>query len=315
MGEDIKQPLINSMEVPEIPQMEEIPTETKSGLGIDVEGLKETMVNFIVPLVSLGIVAFLILVFALPIFKSLPELTATYKTNQDKIRSLESKVIKLKEIKKYQAVIDENSALVNKVLVSVEDVPRVSEQIRQISLNSGLTITRLNFSTSTGPLPGSATPEGLEGVEVATPVTRLSLGTDGVYGQIIAFMKSLEESAQLVTIDSFRFAKNNTSDTTGVLSLSFSLEAPYLFVQSNAVTDDAVNLNLNDPDFARIMAELKEYRYYEFSLEQLSAAKEELEAAEEETVTTPEGEDAPVVEGAEVVTDPEVVVPEGAITE
>ena len=117
--------------------------------GFDASGLKETLINYIVPLVSL-ILSLLIGLFILyPSYKSLPELKSQFESKRLLKSNLENKLATLNKLVDFKRVVDENSDLVSRVLVSEQLVPGLLTQVDKIARESGFNISRLNYGLGT----------------------------------------------------------------------------------------------------------------------------------------------------------------------
>ncbi|MFH1648772.1 MAG: hypothetical protein ABIA11_03560, partial [Patescibacteria group bacterium] len=118
-----------------------------------------------------------------------------------------------------------------------------------------------------------------------------------------------EDAARFVSAPSFRYSSSRSAEGDNRLSANFSVESPYLFVQSNAVTDEPVNLDVSSQEFVDFVNMIKGLRYYEFLNIDVEAVEETEEATEEEiTEDAPEEiegtpEENPPVEEAPPVTE------------
>jgi hypothetical protein len=107
-------------------------------------------------------------------------------------------------------------------------------------------------------------------------------------------MEIVENAARYVSIADFRYSISDKNDEGGNLSSNFSVNSPYLFVQSAAVTDDPINLDITSPEFTSFMEMLKGLDYYDFLNTEIQAVEENPEEeSEEETVLEEEETDEP----------------------
>lgn len=256
-------------------------------LGLDPEKamrLKSAVINFIVPIVSMVLCLVLILVVIVPTYKQMPlkksELDAATQKKQD----LTTKLDNLNKLEQYKSVLDENLALVNKVLVTTSEEPKVSDEILQIAFASGMTVERLVTSGSTpanapaaAAAPATTASEDVEGAPkttttpVAEPVTaksiNASLGATGNLDQLEVFLTELENAARFVGVSSFRFTSvtGKGASDDGMYTFTISLDAPYMAVNSTASTDDPVEAELDTAKYQDFIAKLKALKFYEFS--------------------------------------------------
>ena len=228
-------------------------------MGMDMSKVKGTIINFIVPLICFS--ASLLLI----IFIIYPSISGTQKAKDElnaqiqKKLSLEEKVLKLKKLVDFKTMLDENSGLIDKVLVSEANVPQLLDEVFQIATNSGMKISRLSYSfgdtTAAAETKGSGSQPTSQVGNVA-----VSLAGDVSYDQMIVLLENMENAARAITTEDLRYSKNEE----GVLSTSYSIGSSFLFVQSNAVTDEPVELDVTDPNFTTFINKIKALKYYEF---------------------------------------------------
>ncbi len=252
---------------------------------IDTSKLKDTAVNFIIPLISLGITLLVGLLVILPSVRNMPNLRAELDSTSRLESQLRDKLRILNSIVEFQDVVNEHSSVVSRTLVSDPSVPELLTQVDTIARESGLAVTRLSYSF------GETTPE-----EATLPysVVNVSLGALGSYEQINNFMRSLENSARVVNTNTFRFSSEATDAGDGIFNLTVILQSPYLNVVTNAVTDDPVNLDVTDPEFTRFIERISQLRFYDVSAvpqfeDVQESSPEEIEQSVTEDVV-PEGE-------------------------
>ncbi len=235
----------------------------------DLSGIKDFFLNFLIPLVALGIVGGLAALVLYPSFQEAPELESKLAQQQALAARLEDKVATLEVLVDLEYEAEEDFDLINKALVSEPRVPRLLAQIDRMATDSGFEVNDLGYSR------GGASMEdaGYESVVV-------SLGVEGEVENLEEFLLKAEEASRIVLVDDFDFSKRNREGEEG-LSIRFKLISPYLDVQSDAVTDESIDLDLSDPDFKALSRELKSLEYYEISPEDYITDIEEEEEADE----------------------------------
>lgn len=251
--------------------------KTKS-IGIDTKRIKETLLNFVVPLISFGITFVLFIVVIYPSYKKLPELKLDLSRKVNMKQTLNTKLQRLNRLVDFKSVVEEDSALVDRVLVSEEEVPRLLDQVNQIATDAGMSITRLSYSYGNSSSTDKTQKKTYSSVSV-------SLGTDANYDQIVLLMKAVEKAARFVSVPNFRYSTGTSNTGDKKLTSSFSIDSPYLFVQSAAVTDEPIELDIASQKFIDFINMIKELKYYEFVNPSIEVVKEEPEE-ETETVTT-----------------------------
>jgi len=242
--------------------------------SINIDALKGALINYIVPLISIT-AAVLIGVFVLmPSYKELPELEARLDKNMMLESDLRKKLNNLNKLVDFGGIVEENSGLVNKVLVSEELVPGLLTQIDRIALESGLTVNTLNYG-----LGSSGNREGETG-SITYNIVTINLDVTGNFGQLKTFMKNVENAARLVIVDNFRFSQNKTAEGE-ILGINFVLMSPYLYVESDAITDDPIDLDIGDEKFFDLINKIKNLKYYDPYEIDLSIPVEETPIEEE----------------------------------
>ncbi len=229
----------------------------KLDLKIDTSAIRDTIMNFIVPLVCFGLSAVMIFIVIYPSIQKLPQLQADLQNKVTLRTQLESKVVALNKLTDYKSVLEEDLGLVDKILVSDDNVPYLLNQIDQISRGVGLEISKLNYGV------GGSTEIDSNTGESATQYIAVNLGASGNYDQLIKFLKNIENAARLIDVSNYRYGVSTTDDTSAVLSLSFLFYSPYLKVNSNATTDEPISLDLTSPDFIKNINFLKSFTFYQ----------------------------------------------------
>jgi Tfp pilus assembly protein PilO len=237
--------------------------EEKTNLQFNKGVIVRTLVNFIIPLICLGVSIILGLVVIYPYFKNKPAVDAQISEKQKLNQTLEGKIIILNKLSEFKVVLTESSQLVDKVLVSEANVPQLLDEIFQIATNVGMAVTRLNYSYGEAKT-GTAETGIFQEVNV-------SLGAEGGYDQLIAFLQSTEIAARVLYVPTFRYSVSED----GEMSMNFSIISPFLFVQSSAVTDDPVALDVTNPSFIDFINKLKPMKYYEFLNKDIKVIEEE----------------------------------------
>jgi len=292
-----------------------MPEENKQ-INVDVNSflykLRNAVVNFIVPIIAFGVALLLIVLYIYPSFKSLPEKREELNNKISLKNTLSEKVSDLKVLSDFGDVLNENLEIVNKVLVPEADVPRLLDQATQISQRAGMELDRLSYSYGS---------KAEEEKETDFDVVNVSMGVNSSFEQLVLFMELVEKAARYVSVSNFRYSvSEDREEGVSRISSSFSLDSPYLFVESSAVTDEPIGIDIKSPDFVNFMDMLKGLDYYDFVNRNIQAEEEkpEEEQTEEETVVENTGEQTTET-GVEIMEEPEPVtipvVEEGTNTE
>lgn len=235
-------------------------------LNVDTTQLKAQVLNFIVPLICLG-AAILLGVFVIyPSYVNIPIYKAKLVTAQELDEQLLTKLRNLNKLLDFKTIVNENSQLFEKALVGEPSVPQLLTQVDRIAKKSGLTVARLSYSFS-------GVKEEADQVSGQINYINVNLSALGSYAQMVDFMQNLENSARVVNVESLRFAQEKV-DSANVLGMTFILKSPYMYVKSNAVTDDPINIDITSSAFTNMAARVKKLTYYQISPNEVIEAKE-----------------------------------------
>ena len=243
--------------------------------------IKDTVLNFLVPLIAILGSLLLGILYILPSFKSLSTKRSELESKIALKNTLDDKVSYLKKLVDLKETLDENSEIVNKVLVSEPEVPRLLDQATQIAEKAGMSLDRLSYSYSSK-----------DESETEMDTVTVSMDVNSSFEQLILFMELVEKSARFVSIPNFRytFSERTDEENTGAVSSTFSLDSPYLFVQSSAVTDDPIKIDVTSVEFINFMEMLKNLDYYDFVNQNIQAEEKKPEETEEEGAPVNEAE-------------------------
>jgi Tfp pilus assembly protein PilO len=232
--------------------MEEAPI-IKEGYSLpfnmDTAKLKSFALNFIVPIVGFSVSLILILTVVIPSFTTIPDLRAELNQKQTLNSTLSKKLSDLERLLDFKKIVDDNSNLINNVLVSEEMVPELLSQVDTIAKESGLEVTRLSYSISQA-----------SGGSLGYPSVDVSLGVLGTYDQLANFFKLTESASRLIDVSGYRYAVGSKDANT--LNMNLVLRSPYLFVNSEAVTDDPIDLDVTNQAFLNFVSKIHNLKYY-----------------------------------------------------
>lgn len=222
-------------------------------MNIDTHRIKDGLLNFLVPLVCLGATLLIFFTIIFPSFKQLPTLKTEVEAQITLENQLRTKLTALNDLIDFNEELQENSDLISKVLVSEPEVPLLLTQIDSIAKESGLEINKLSYSFGESPE---------EDALITYSFVNVSLGALANYEQMGVFLKNLENSARFVDVSNYRFSEENALDKPGIYNITFILRSPYLSVDSQAVTDEPINIDIGDPEFLSVMDKLRAMKFY-----------------------------------------------------
>jgi len=259
--------------------------ENKQQINMDISNfaykLRNVIVNFIVPILAFVVTILLVVLYIYPSIKNLPVKKEELNGKILLKNTLSNKVSDLKNLISFKDTLDENLEIVNKVLVPEADVPRLLDQATQISQRAGMDLDRLSYSYGSKAEKG----DGSEGFDVIT----VSMGVNSSFEQLVLFMELVEKAARYVSVSNFRYSVTEDTEAGGSrISSSFSLDSPYLFVESSAVTDEPIGIDIKSSDFVEFMNMLRSLDYYDFVNKNIEAPEEKPQ--EGNTTETAEGQ-------------------------
>lgn len=227
-------------------------------LNIDTFAIKEVLLNLVVPIVSFLVTALLAVFVLYPSFTSSIQSGSDLESKQVLTATLEGKLKTLSRLLDFKSVVEEDAKLVGNLLAGEPKVPQLLTQIDLVAKESGLTISRLTYTISDS---GAGKEKETEVLPFKYVV--VSMGATGTYNQLVNFFKILENSARLIDIESFRFSADD--EQPSVFGISMVLRSPYMYVESSAVTDDPLTLDITDTEFLNLIAKIKNFKVYNIS--------------------------------------------------
>jgi Tfp pilus assembly protein PilO len=225
----------------------------KQEVNLNMMAMKEALINYIVPIISLAVSALVGVLVLLPSYKAIPELSADLEEKTNLEITLKNKLSNMNRLLEFKNVVEENSELVSKVLVSEKLVPGLLTQIDKIARESGLSINTLNYGLGSSKAKDS---------KVKFDTVTVNLSATGSFTQLKSFMSNVENAARIIVVNTFRYSSQKGDDGANRVGVNFVLISPYLFVESNAVTDDPIDLDISDQEFQELINKIKGLKYY-----------------------------------------------------
>jgi len=170
--------------------------------NINFGEVKNFLLNFLIPLVSLGLILALLLLVLKPSYKNIPNFEADLSSKQELSRQLDQKVRDLKLLVDYEKVLSEKSSLVNETLISKPEIPELLAQVDRMVKESGMKMSKLNYSNI------KEAPDG-----VTYSLVGVALGVGGSPDQLLSFLEIVENASRLVLVEDFRYSVNKQEQT------------------------------------------------------------------------------------------------------
>ena len=239
---------------------------------MNTTNIKNTVINFVVPLVCMVLVVLLSVFVIYPSYKSEKVLREDLTKKTTLRDTLKAKKEALNRLIDFKSVVTEDSVLVDRALVGKELIPELLNQIDAISSESGLKISRLAYSLS----KVAVIAEGYSLVDV-------SLGAVGNANQLIAFLRSVEDASRVIDVDELRFSTD--SKDVNALAANIALQSPFMFVDSKPITDEQIMLDISGKDFESFMTKVRSLRYYQVQSTPTQSVQQVLETTPSAPVT------------------------------
>ncbi len=218
--------------------------------------IKQTIANFIIPLVAVVLSLGLLGLYIYPSLSDIPLLTSELDDRTALAQQLVAKVEKLNNLLDFKQNVDESAVLVSKALSEEPLVPQLLTQIDQIAKESGLSITRMSYALND---TGEVDPKVGNYQVVA-----VNLSVSGNYNQIVTFLTNLENSSRVINVSTVRFT---VDDESGNIDTNLVLISPYVVVSAQANTDEPITFDVTATDFQQTMVRLRNLRHYDISVE------------------------------------------------
>ncbi len=227
--------------------------DVKELLGIR---LKQTIANFIIPLVALVLSLGLLGLYIYPSLSDIPLLNSELKDRADLSQQLVNKVEKLNNLLDFKQNVDDSNVLVSKALSNEPLVPQLLTQIDQIARESGLAITRMSYALND---TGEVDPK-IGNYQVVA----VNISVAGNYNQVVTFLTNLEDSSRVINVATVRFT---VDEELGTVDTNMVLISPYVEVSAQANTDEPITFDITADDFQQMMERLKNLRHYDITVE------------------------------------------------
>ena len=119
-------------------------TNTRNYVGEATEAL----LNFIVPIVLVGLSSVIYVFYISPTYKSLPGLTDDINSKTREISVLQAKIDQLRLLQENKDLVVGDLVKMSWALEERDKVPELSEQVRLMSKDAGVTYSSLDYSSA-----------------------------------------------------------------------------------------------------------------------------------------------------------------------
>lgn len=232
--------------------------------SIKLGAFKDAIVDFVFPLIGLSVTVLLFFFYIKPTYKKMNEMKTDLAGKSSVLEVLNTKATALTKMKDYDAVLQEDAEMVEKLYASESNVPQLLDEVHQIATNAGMTVDRLNYSYSGATTGASADATAEQRKEDISGIVNVTMSLTGTYDQMVVFMQEIEKAARIAYVTTFRFGATADENDSSLINVNVNVDSPYMYVQSVAVTDDPVTLDVTSPGFVSFMNGIKDYKYYDF---------------------------------------------------
>ncbi|GIW69664.1 MAG: hypothetical protein KatS3mg101_0411 [Patescibacteria group bacterium] len=234
--------------------------------SIKLGAFKDAILDFVFPLIGLLITVSLFFFYIKPTYKKINDMKAELVSKSAILEVLNTKASALTKMKDYDAVLKEDAEMVERLYASESNVPQLLDEVHQIATNAGMTVDRLNYSYSGSGATTETNPDATstQRKEDVSGIVNVTMSITGTYDQMIVFMQEIERAARIAYVTTFRFGATSDENDGSLINVNVNVDSPYMYVQSVAVTDDPITLDVTSPSFISFINSIKDYKYYEF---------------------------------------------------
>ena len=243
------------------------------------------LVRFVLPLIFVFAALALFLLIGLPSFKKLDLLKTKKADTEQELLSLETRRKNLEKVSSVAGSLEDNLTLVNKALPEDSRIPALLSQIQQISAESGVELSSLQYSGSYKDKASEASTDSEKSKNETKILVQASVGGD--YKQVSAFFEALESARRILSFENIKLTADSKGDLS-VFQVSLGLSGYYMkadaFSAQSATpavpevptapagvvpeevslkTASPIVLEFNSKEFNKVLEGLRTFREYE----------------------------------------------------
>jgi len=224
---------------------------------LNIEKIKFTLVPVLVIAIALLLTIFL----TYPNFQQYNQVKLEVTEKQAKVVELENKLVVLNEFVQVQNVLKENSEFLTKAIPEPdkETVPQFMTLVQGIAKQSSVDLTSLNYSGSSPEKASSELTSGFSNINLVY----IQGTAKSDYNSIKSFLKNLESSLRIMTIENIRLSGGGESESgNSLVTVNFALTAYAADINAEVIPEQALNYNLTDGNFTKVLDFLKTQKTY-----------------------------------------------------
>ena len=218
------------------------------------------ILNFIVPIVLVALSLGVFVLFVLPTYRLLPSLKSDLSSKTTEVAVLQAKVEQLKSLETNKALVVSDLVKMSWALEERDKVPELSQQVRLMGVDSGVTFSSLDYANTnrddSGPAPQPVPsldpdPNLYKDEKVNVSVSSKDLAT------LVKFLQTAENSIRLFSVDSLRISARE-----GVNEADLVMASPYLNPTFSAYSETSAPIDLKNSIYREFMQKLDSFKNY-----------------------------------------------------
>lgn len=228
-----------------------------------ITGIEEFLVNFIMPIILLGIAIGVLALYVLPTHKKLPVLKTDVEAKSQEVEVLQAKVNQLTTLEQNKDLVVSDLVKMSWALEERDKVPELTRQVRLMSNDSNVVFKTLGYQNVNKDRMVNVTADSVSG-SALTPDPELyreekvNVGIESVdLASTIDFLKTTENSIRL-----FRVERVKITAFDRVYKVDIVMTSPYLNPAFSTYSQSAAPIDLNNSVYRSFMERLDTFRNY-----------------------------------------------------
>lgn len=237
-------------------------TSSETGSNIITE-VEEFVVNFILPIILLGVAVGIFALYVSPTYKKLPMLKLDVEAKTQEVEVLQAKVNQLTALEQNKDLVVADLVKMSWALEERDKVPELTRQIRLMSDDSRVVFKSLDYANANKDQLVSV-PVDSGSSSALTPDPELyreekvnvDIEVKG-FTSVIDFLRTAENSIRLFKVESIKISTFNQVNKADVVMAS-----PYLNPAFSTYSQSAAPIDLTDPAYRSFMERLDTFKNY-----------------------------------------------------
>jgi len=224
----------------------------------------EALLNFTVPIILVMLSTAISVLYILPTYKSLPGLNEQINTKTQEVSVLQAKVDQLKSLQADKDLVVSDLVKMSWALEERDKVPELSEQVRLMSKDAGVSFSSLDYSNANR---GSSVPASSAAVDPSSGLApnpelyreeKVNVSVNSAsLSEAVKFLSISENSIRLFNVESLRISTRER-----VRDVSLVMSSPYLNPSFSSYSQSAAPIDLEDATYRGFMNNLDKFSNY-----------------------------------------------------